>query len=896
MANDISTFALTLEDVQQGFADNFPLKSTVIVFDDTDNPWDSNRIAEMNYRTIAVNKTSELKWILYIEGGLASDETSWSSFTSSLDDLNGGSGIILENDGSIDLGGALTKDTVLFGTNGVSSFEITNIPEVGINSGVNNPALALYNDHIVLGDSATLNRTNNTLSVVGDGGGFETGDDGVVIDGTAMWERNVDITDSIKLKAGVDVSHLETSVANGSLTIDSTDLQLNMVQGANVANLKIANGIGTFSSVTTAIRGMFYDDNYAGDWGTSGLNPRVIVDKGFVEDYVNTNATIDAQNGLTISTNATGPDQLDLGGNLTKDTDLDGGTQFDFTITDTDIITFSSQNATTFTANNTADTTTVTIGAGFGVTTAGTISIATTGATAALSTATGGISFDDGGANTVTAGDDKGLVYAAATYRTNFTELSLVDKGYVDSIATGLSIKTPVVVVADVNVTASGIQTIDGVLLSVGDRVLLTAQTDSIDNGIYDVAVTTWARSTDADETGEIVGGSYVFVDQGTTNADTGWVQTENGDIEPGVDIQTWVLFNRAGFVNGAAGIKIDTNDISIDLADVSGLKFSDDTAAGKLLIELEGSTKSGMQIDAVGLSLQLNDYNAQADVKIQTSDNDLLFIDTTTTVASTTSIIGITSPTSTNLPNVQNAIIIANEIDITLPTEITSYLGIERDTGQIFLRRDDESNNTLKGLDIITGSVSLSIKDTNNADAVISKIEATTVGGINLTATDTFNLAFNGAATLTDNRTTDTTRQGLTYSGDYNVGFDANDRSLPDVGWIKTYVTNNATIDAGSGLTKTVLDGTDEIKLGGTVTEDTNLNSDGAGTRTFGIGLTTSFAQIDLNATTVNIAGGTGGIDLTSTLGTIALKTTGANAITLTSGAATTITSALDS
>jgi hypothetical protein len=72
-------------------------------------------------------------------------------------------------------------------------------------------------------------------------------------------------------------------------------------------------------------------------------------------------------------------------------------------------------------------------------------------------------------------------------------------KGYVDALAQGIDAKASVVVATTANITLSGTQTIDGVAVSVGDRVLVKDQSTASQNGIYLCASSTWTRTTDAD-------------------------------------------------------------------------------------------------------------------------------------------------------------------------------------------------------------------------------------------------------------------------------------------------------------------------------------------------------------------------------------------------------------
>lgn len=112
-------------------------------------------------------------------------------------------------------------------------------------------------------------------------------------------------------------------------------------------------------------------------------------------------------------------------------------------------------------------------------------------------------------------------------------------KGYVDGLDNG---KTSVKAAATGNITLSGTQTIDGISCVAGDRVLVPNQTIASQNGLYTVASGAWTRPADADTWDELVS-AYVFVEQGTSYGDTGWLCT----IDPGgtlgtTDI-TWTAF-----------------------------------------------------------------------------------------------------------------------------------------------------------------------------------------------------------------------------------------------------------------------------------------------------------------------------------------------------------------
>lgn len=102
---------------------------------------------------------------------------------------------------------------------------------------------------------------------------------------------------------------------------------------------------------------------------------------------------------------------------------------------------------------------------------------------------------------------------------------------------------TPTVVRAATTaaVTLSGTQTIDGVTLVAGDRVLVKDQATASQNGIYVVAAGAWARAEDFDSSAEVFTGTAVNVTEGTLSRLTGWTLTTSGTITVGTTGLTFV-------------------------------------------------------------------------------------------------------------------------------------------------------------------------------------------------------------------------------------------------------------------------------------------------------------------------------------------------------------------
>jgi hypothetical protein len=120
-------------------------------------------------------------------------------------------------------------------------------------------------------------------------------------------------------------------------------------------------------------------------------------------------------------------------------------------------------------------------------------------------------------------------------------------KAYVDNLTAGLSWKESVRVATTTNLASlNGAQSIDGVTPIAGQRVLVKNQSTASTNGIYDVAAGAWTRSTDADSSGELEG-CAVFVQEGATQSDQGFVCTTNAPITVGTTALTFVQFTGTG-------------------------------------------------------------------------------------------------------------------------------------------------------------------------------------------------------------------------------------------------------------------------------------------------------------------------------------------------------------
>lgn len=136
-------------------------------------------------------------------------------------------------------------------------------------------------------------------------------------------------------------------------------------------------------------------------------------------------------------------------------------------------------------------------------------------------------------------------------------------KGYVDATALGLDVKESVRAATTANIALTGTQTVDGVVLAVGNRVLVKNQTDGTQNGIYVVATGAWTRATDFVQ-GKVSAGAFVFVEEGTANSDSGFVVSTNGTITVGTTAITFTQFSGAGSIDAGNGLTKTGNTINV--------------------------------------------------------------------------------------------------------------------------------------------------------------------------------------------------------------------------------------------------------------------------------------------------------------------------------------------
>ena len=192
--------------------------------------------------------------------------------------------------------------------------------------------------------------------------------------------------------------------------------------------------------------------------------------------------------------------------------------------------------------------------------------------------------------------------------RAGFGDNSLANKMYVDQVAQGLDTKPSCKLATTANLTATynngtagvgatltnsgtqGTLTLDSTAANLNDRILVKDQTTASQNGIYVVsnvggASTNWVltRATPEDQPAELTGGSFVFVEEGTLNANNGYTFTHTGAPTFGTTDLDVSQFSGAGQITAGAALTKSGNQLDVAVDD-SSIEVNSDALRVKAL------------------------------------------------------------------------------------------------------------------------------------------------------------------------------------------------------------------------------------------------------------------------------------------------------------------------
>jgi len=514
----------------------------------------------------------------------------------------GASGKVLQSDGTntsfVAAGGSGTVTSVSVTTaNGVSGTVATSTttPAISLTLGAIVPTSV--NSVVVSGASSPTLAVTGTTSV----SGANTGDQtitltgGVTGSGTGSFAATV-VTNA-NLTGGVtSVGNAATVVTNANLTGDVTsvgnataiaagvivnadinasaaivDTKLNTISTA----LKVSNSATTAASANTASAIVARDasGNFTAGTITANLTGNASGSSGSTTG-----------NAATATALATGRTIAITGDLAYTSASFDG----------TSNVTAAGTLATVATAGTTGGSTAipvVTINAK-GLTT----SITTAAVIAPAGTLTGNTLASGVTASSLTSlGTVASLTVTAGTISTTPTaSTDIANKLYVDTVAQGLDAKASCIAATTANITLSGTQTVDGIVLVATDRVLVKNQTLSQNNGIYLCAAGAWTRTSDADTWDELTS-AFTFVETGTVNADTGYVCTADAGGTLGTTALPWSQFSGAGSYTASTGLTLTGTAFSLTAPVTVALGGTNATTAGIASFNnITGYTASG--------------------------------------------------------------------------------------------------------------------------------------------------------------------------------------------------------------------------------------------------------------------------------------------------------------
>jgi hypothetical protein len=270
-------------------------------------------------------------------------------------------------------------------------------------------------------------------------------------------------------------------------------------------------------------------------------------------------------------------------------------------------------------------------------------------------------------------------------------------KAYVDSVAAGLDIKASVVAATTANITLSGEQTIDGVSVVAGDRVLVKNQSTGSQNGIYIVAAGSWSRASDM-AAGSNAAGAFTFVEAGgSVNAGRGYVVSSG--VTVGTDSITWTQFSGGASYTAGDGIAISGGSIAVDLATDPGLEIS----GGKLRVKVDSSgvitrAAGGLNVQAATASQSGYQNGTQFGLTSTIGDNGLRTSVTTTNA----------TPVTISLPPLSTSTL--RRVEMRVAAKNTSDLTKSLYREIVFIARRGTSGNTV----YVGSSIRAEIADAN--------------------------------------------------------------------------------------------------------------------------------------------------------------------------------------
>lgn len=417
-------------------------------------------------------------------------------------------------------------------------------------------------------------------------------------------------------------------------------------------------------------------------------------------------------------------------------------------------------------------------------------------------------------------------------------------KAYVDAAVNNINVHEAVVAATTGNVNLNtqvrNGDTLDGILLSTNNRILVKNQNTPSQNGIYIVTGGAATRATDYDAAGEVSAGDFVFVKGGSVNGNTGWIQT--ADVTTvGTDSLTFTQFSGAGTYTAGTGLTLTGTTFSINTATTADLSTAQ-TLTNKTI---SGSSNTLSNIGNSSLTNSAVTVGT-TNISLGGSSTTLAGLTSVTSTAFTGALTGnVTGNVSGNAGTVTNGVYTTDTGTVTstmiadgtivnadinasaaiAATKISGTAVTQADTGTVTntMLAGSIANAKLSNSSVTIGSTSVSLGSTA---ATIAGLTLTSPTIATITNTGTLTLP-TSTDTLVGRATTDTlTNKTFDTAGTGNV-FKINGTGISAITGTGSVVL--ATSPSVTGLSTDTLTTTGNVTVGGNLTVNgttTTVNS----------------------------------------------------------------------
>lgn len=297
-------------------------------------------------------------------------------------------------------------------------------------------------------------------------------------------------------------------------------------------------------------------------------------------------------------------------------------------------------------------------------------------------------------------------------------------KQYVDEIAQGLDPKASVALAtasalpsytydngasgvgATITADANGALSVDGSTPSQGDRILVKNESgaNAPYNGIYVVTTVGDAgtafvltRATDFDNgspSGEIPG-AFVFIEQGSTYADTGWVCTTDSPVTVGTTDITFTQFSGAGTYTAGTGLTLNGTEFSISNTTVTAQAYGSGDAVATFTVNAQGQLTAAANVAIAANAANLTGSTLSSNITDSslTSVGTLGSLDVTGNVGA-----GNVSATGGSFTTVAGSLTTASQPNITSVGTLTSLAVTGNVSANNISATNEVSATTLSG------------------------------------------------------------------------------------------------------------------------------------------------------------------------------------------------------